>query len=313
MTPASAFVAALWLAASTATAQEPAVEVEPAADVEPAVEAEPAPAVAPADAPPTGDVAPAPDASAAKAGQTDPDLADVTERLLGDAPVLPTTGTDRSSEPLLLPDTPSWMWPVGLLMLAAIVALRWQTQRAPDPAARMRVIQRMMLGREGHLALVEVGEDDDRRRLLIGYGSGAPRLVAELDVPEVATASPRPEATSAVPAAQRWQRALSRLGVSAPQSTPARSSKARPAAPERSAGGASPSPQPGNRSAARLRPRRSLVEEVLAERGPSRGAGEEPTEVVRAPTSASPPVVSEEDAGEDQESKETYTFRGLIG
>lgn len=300
MTLGSALVVLAWIGAQPAAGQATPAPAEPIMDDA----AEGSDSAKPSD---LGD-----DSAPADVPSIDPDLKSVEERLLGDAPVVPPTPTDRSSEPLLLPDTPSWMWPVGLLMLAGIVALKWKTQRAPDPAARLRVIQRVMLGREGHLALVEVGEDDDRRRLLIGYGAGAPRLVAELDVSEVATASPRPESTSAAPAAQRWQRALNRLGITTPEAPKPNAGRQGAAAGKRDASAAD---TPSSRSEARLRPRRSLVEQVLAEREPSTGGGEEPTEILRvpAPSSSPRPVVKEEEPSDDQADRETYTFRGLIG
>lgn len=265
-----------------------------------------------ADAPETSEVArPDSESDPVAVSDGDADLDAVTERLLGDGPILPASPTSSTAGPVLLPDTPSWMWPVGLLMLAAIVALRWQTQRPSDSSTRIQVIHRTALGREGHLAMIEVGEDDDRRRLLIGYGSGAPRLVAELDVPEFATASPRPEAPSAVPAAQRWQRALRRLGVQGPSTTSGTAPRGPAGASKRTGGEGSAAARTANGPEARLQPRRSLVEEVLAERGP---AVEPPEGVELARSAPPPPVVNEEAAGEDQENKEeTYTFRGLIG
>ena len=300
MTSGSALIVVLWMGSQPAVGQD----AEPA---DPPVTVD-----ATADAPP-GDVSTVdgadPVGAADSEAKADADLDAVTERLLGDGPVLPAATRSPTSGPLLLPDTPSWMWPVGLLLLAAIVALRWQTQRPADASTRIRVIQRTVLGREGQLALIEVGEDDDRRRLLIGYGSGAPRLVAELDVPEFATASPRPEAPSAQPAAQRWQRALQRLGALAPSgsSTSAPRARVRPSEPDGDAG----APSTGAAAPeARLRPRRSLVAEVLAERGP---AAEPPAAVQVGPAAPPPPVVNEEAMEDDPESKETYTFRGLIG
>ena len=194
-----------------------------------------------------------------------------------------------------LPETPGWIWPVGLTLLALLIGLRWQLNRGTEAPSRLRVVQRVMLGRDGNLAVVEVGEEGDRRRLLVGYGGGAPRLVAELDVPDTAAAAPSVGGTAA---AQGWQHALRRA----------------------LSGGVAPTAETTDTEAEpRLQPRTSLIAEVLAERdtgeaapsAPAAIAGGDNSDVLAGESSASP-VVEAPEKGEDGAPTETYTFRGLI-
>lgn len=180
--------------------------------------------------------------------------------------------------PLNLPETPGWLWGIGLLMVGGLAALRWQVGRGTTEGGRLRVVQRTVLGRDGHLAVVEVGEGDSARRLLVGYGSGAPRLVAELDLPDdparaAASATPDPSAASG----RRWRQVFARA----------------------TGEGAEPEASP------KLRPRTSLIAEVLAEREG------EPVESDTAPVA--PARQSSLAADEDDDlASETYTFRGSM-
>lgn len=240
---------------------------------------------------PTGEIAPSP--------RTSP--ASEFERLFGaEPPAAPTPAADASPRELNLPETPGWMWPVGLTMLALLLFLRWQLKRGTEAPSRIRVVQRVMLGREGNLAVVELGDGSDRRRLLVGYGGGAPRLVAELDVTDPA---PTPAPADTGTASRRWAQAVSRA-VRPAGSAPLPAEAASPDEP-------------------RLRPRSSLIAEVLAERDPSEGGGAEPEDDRRAesqtapvrvpPVRPSPGVAPDDETGEDEPPSETYTFRGLIG
>ncbi|HCH62974.1 MAG: hypothetical protein CL927_20730 [Deltaproteobacteria bacterium] len=220
----------------------------------------------------------------------------LNRKLLGDKPDILDAPSARRMEEMDLPETPGWIWPIGLTLLALLIGLRWQLNRGGEAPSRLRVVQRVMLGRDGNLAVVEVGDEGDRRRLLVGYGGGAPRLVAELDVPDAAADTP-PSGTDS--AARGWQRALRR---------------ALPAS-----GGQAPEGLQGA-SEARLRPRTSLIAEVLAERdapevaqgGPSGRTGRSVT-VAGQQESVASPVVEPPEKGEDGDPTDTYTFRGLIG
>lgn len=301
-----------WLGAGPALAQDAA---QPAAGSPASNEGEAAPST---DVAPLEEVASDPDlapstdgskpsttdgSSTAGPSKVDPSMAELTQRLLGDDPLPAPTETQRKVEAMDLPETPGWIWPVGLTLLALLVGLRWQLNRSPEAPSRLRVTQRVMLGRDGNLAVVEVGEGTDRRRLLVGYGGGAPRLVAELDTTDAAPpASPRDSGT----AARRWQQALQRATG---RSTPTSGAPARPPA---GASGSSERPA--------LRRRASLIAEVLAERDTADTAVPRPdrTELASserrpAPSAPPSPVVSEDDTGDDDGPSENYTFRGLIG
>jgi flagellar biogenesis protein FliO len=286
-------------AAPEAVSSETAgVAVDGTAAVPSEVASEPTPAAS--DAPDAGDAGGEGEASGSslEEGTPDPAIDDLNRKLLGDEPVVPDTPSVRQVEEMELPETPGWIWPVGLTVLALLVGLRWQLNRTVEAPSRLRVVQRMMLGRDGNLAVVEVGESGDRRRLLVGYGGGAPRLVAELDVPDTDT---EPPVQSPGTASKRWQQALKR---------------ALPGGWDAAAGPEAADPTGPD---ARLRPRASLIAEVLAERDTPQAASSAPDEDrSRTPTAADPSapagpaVVEASDTSEDDDS-ETYTFRGLIG
>lgn len=243
------------------------------------------------------------DGTAAEAGG-DASLEALNRKLLGDVPDTLSSPTERRMEQMDLPETPGWIWPVGLTLLALLIGLRWQLNRGTEAPSRLRVVQRVMLGRDGNLAVVEVGDEGDRRRLLVGYGGGAPRLVAELDVPDTMPTGPSVGDTSA---AQGWQRALRRAmpgGVVPPGSGPT----------AQTAGVTGAEAEP------RLRPRTSLIAEVLAERDTGEAVPTAPAAVADADYSdvlesgsLESPVVEAPEKGEDGAPTETYTFRGLIG
>ena len=86
---------------------------------------------------------------------------------------------------------PWWMWPVGLFALGVLLIVRGRINRATVPVEAIKVVSRQTLGKDGTLALVEVHDGDSRkRRLLVGLGGGAPRLVADVSAWEVAVAAP---------------------------------------------------------------------------------------------------------------------------
>ena len=228
----------------------------------------------------------------------DATLEALNRKLLGDKPDIADAPPSRRMEEMDLPETPGWIWPVGLTLLALLVGLRWQLNRGSEAPSRLQVVQRVMLGRDGNLAVVEVGEEGDRRRLLVGYGGGAPRLVAELDVPDAAGSTPP---TGADPSARRWQRALRRALPATGQSS-------------------EPSESLQKASEARLRPRTSLIAEVLAERdapevtqAAASDQSARPGATAKRPDSTTSPVVEPPEKGEDGDPTDTYTFRGLIG
>ena len=217
-----------------ARAQDPAPPLGPApaaAGLDPAAPPSPAPVVAPAPPP------------AAPAGVAEAEY----QRLLGELPVAPAV------PPPPLPG--GGAWGLGLLVPALLVIaglLLWRARlqaRLRGPGPGMRLLSRLPLGREGSLLLVEV--DDGRgetRRLLLGAGGGAPRLVAELDAAgPVAAGDPEPPPAPRPPGV--WDRALRRAEVSEAGDDPRRA----------------------------LERRGDLIAEVLAERGrgrPGEGGGD---------------------------------------
>jgi hypothetical protein len=74
-----------------------------------------------------------------------------------------------------------WFWPLLLLVAGGVWVWRKRGGTLKDTKDEIQIVGRASLGREGSLAVVEVEDNDGRhRRLLIGYGGGAPRLVADL-------------------------------------------------------------------------------------------------------------------------------------
>ena len=86
---------------------------------------------------------------------------------------------------------PWWAWPIGLFAMGALLMVRSRMYDKELPAKAIRIVSRQHLGKEGALALIELSDGDARtRRLLVGLGGGAPRLVADVSAWEVAVAAP---------------------------------------------------------------------------------------------------------------------------
>jgi len=93
---------------------------------------------------------------------------------------------------------PWWVWPVGMMTIGVLFLMRGKARETLLPAQAIRVVSRSALGKDGTLAVVEVADGDHRtRRLLVGFGSGAPRLVADVSAWDVAVAAPAPESAAA--------------------------------------------------------------------------------------------------------------------
>jgi hypothetical protein len=74
-----------------------------------------------------------------------------------------------------------WIWPAILLGIVGTWFWRKRKGEKKDTRDEISIVGRASLGREGSLAVIEVEDSDGQpRRLLVGYGGGAPRLVADL-------------------------------------------------------------------------------------------------------------------------------------
>jgi len=199
-------------------------------------------------------------------------------RLFADSP------EDASSE-APEPAFPSWIYPAALGFLGLWAATRLRPPQGGDvPTAAMSVVSRTPLGDRSHLLVVDVtGADGERRRLLIGTGTGAPSLVADLGAlptsPALLTGPTRPEkgsfleALDAIGVEAQERREAARLDPSDIRG-PAADDDLPRARPRGVAAFAANAAEPRRRSredaAAHAR---SLVDEVLAERGSSPGTG----------------------------------------
>lgn len=94
---------------------------------------------------------------------------------------------------------PWWVWPMGLLAIGVLLIVRGRINNTKVPVEAIQVVSRQVMGKDGTLALIEVHDGDSRkRRLLVGLGGGAPRLVADVSAWEVAVAAPSNLANDAV-------------------------------------------------------------------------------------------------------------------
>lgn len=242
------------------------------------------------------------------------------ERLFGDASPAETAPTTPPRLPA--PQMPLWLWGLlGLMLLALLVSRRTLFSGKREADDGILVTSRTSLGREGNLAVVEVGDGTGgRRRLLVGFGSGAPRLVADLTpMPEVLALAQEtlgPRAIPTVVEAEETPSATTRR-TPPPQRGPSvadRPLAAGPSDAERGGGlttsqrwesaleaeGAAP---PARRTATRpLESRGDLIAEVLAER--TRRSIEVGGEI-----DLDEPLPAEEEPAV----RGTYTFRGTQG
>ena len=153
------------------------------------------------------------------------------DRLFSEAP---TAESIAAPEPV--PTMPAWGIPLGLVALAGGLLLykRLQVPGTPGKVPALRVVQRQALGDRNALILVEVVEPGgDTRRLLIGTGTGAPALLADLGLAEEAANTAMPE----------------------------KAEKAEKAEPEK---------QPEMPRAEPKKPAFNVADEILAERSPAR-------------------------------------------
>jgi flagellar biogenesis protein FliO len=88
---------------------------------------------------------------------------------------------------------PWWLIPVAMLGIGVLLLMRRRAGHSNVVLQGIRVVSRTHVGKEGSLAMIEVADGDHRtRRLLVGFGSGAPRLVADVSAWDVAVAAPSP-------------------------------------------------------------------------------------------------------------------------
>lgn len=120
-------------------------------------------------------------------------------RLFGDSPpAAAPASAEQGTLPLLKLAGPLAL--AGVAMFAA-----WKLRATPTVASvgkPLRVIARHPLGDRSALVLLEVVDaDGERRRLLVGTGTGAPSLVADLgQVPEPGVSAEQPEIVATAPA-----------------------------------------------------------------------------------------------------------------
>jgi hypothetical protein len=107
----------------------------------------------------------------------------ISEELLAER--LLSAPSVSSASPLVVGSSsrPWWMWPLGMLGAAGVAGLMFQNNRKRDDGipCDVQVLSRTAVTRSSSLAVIEVSDaGGDIRRMLIGVGGGAPRLVADL-------------------------------------------------------------------------------------------------------------------------------------
>jgi len=184
----------------------------------------------------------------------------------GDAVAPPPPG--MGIEP---PSVPGWLWVVGIVCGLGLLFLRSRSLKSLRGPDAISVVSRSQLGKDGSLAVVEVAEaDGEKRRLLVGFGSGSPRLVADLGrpFPELPVSGPAPLVDRAGALGPRpAPRPDAELSGSVPVSSGRSNAAGAWARAVRDAGGPAPAPTLTAAQAGRLERRHDLIEEVLAERG----------------------------------------------
>lgn len=165
------------------------------------------------------------------------------------------------------PAVPTWLWVVGLLGGVGLLLLRSRTMKVLSGPKPIEVMTRTALGKDGSLAVVEVTEaDGEKRRLLVGFGGGAPRLVADLGrpFPDVVPGAVDDRAVAALHGrvAESGPRVVGG-GVKTADGSRSNATAAWARAVRDADGGSLP-PQAAS---GRLERRHDLIKEVLAERG----------------------------------------------
>ncbi len=208
------------------------------------------------------------------------------------------------------PSVPGWLWGVVLLMVVALFFARRTLNLKRSDDEGIKVLSRASLGKDGNIAVLEVGDGQGgRRRLMVGYGSGAPRLVADLTpIPEFGRMDfEAPPAPRSLPTAPRVSPSTRNRDPGAAATEAGDPTSTRWVEALRAAEG---SPSRSDRKAAppgvNLERRGDLIAEVLAERSRRTvqvGDGFSLDDVVG-------------DAGEDADGGApgvTYTARGTTG
>jgi hypothetical protein len=125
-----------------------------------------------------------------------------------DSTTMPAPSEEPVAKKMGEMSVPWWLIPIGMLAIGVLLLMRNKVTKVAVSRQAIRIISRTQMGKEGSLAMIEVADGDQRtRRLLVGFGGGAPRLVADVSAWDVAVAAPspvladEPRATVAMPIA----------------------------------------------------------------------------------------------------------------
>lgn len=117
--------------------------------------------------------------------ETDANIKALEDRLLGEIEEVPSEELDFQA----LPEQgmPLWVYPLAMVFVVAALLFAQRKRKSPVNPGEIRILSKTPLGREGSLAIVEVGSDDgDSKKLLLGlHGNSAPRLIDYLSSEQV--------------------------------------------------------------------------------------------------------------------------------
>lgn len=139
-----------------------------------------------------------------------PDDAALYDRFFNvpDSTTIPAPSEEPVAKKMGEMSVPWWLIPICMLAIGLLLLMRNKVTKVAVSRQAIRIISRTQMGKEGSLAMIEVADGDQRtRRLLVGFGGGAPRLVADVSAWDVAVAAPspvladEPRATVAMPIA----------------------------------------------------------------------------------------------------------------
>ena len=111
--------------------------------------------------------------------ETDASFDALEDRLLGEIKEVPDEQNGINFQALPEQSFPLWVYPLVMLVVIGALLFAQRKRKSPVTPGEIRILSKTPLGREGSLAIVEIGSDNgDSKKLLLGlHGNSAPRLI----------------------------------------------------------------------------------------------------------------------------------------